>query len=177
MKFKQICFFLLVPVFLISSTVIAAPGPTEVLQPTLQGMVDVIADPTYSGDERRDARREKIMSIANQGFDFTEMSKLVLGKTWRKIDSQQQEYFAMIFTKLLENAYIGKLEGYAGQTVSYEDERIKGKRAGVSTIVRVSLLRNYREQFKSILRRDKFDGLVQIIEEKNKSFANEGTTE
>ena len=104
MKFKQICFFLIIPVFLVSSPVIAAPGPTEVLQPTLQGMVDVIADPTYSGDEQRDARRKKIMSIANQGFDFAEMSKLVLGKTWRKIDYQQRKYFTMIFTKLLENA-------------------------------------------------------------------------
>jgi phospholipid transport system substrate-binding protein len=34
----------------------------------------------------------------------------------------------------------------------------------------VSLVRNYMEQFKSILRNDKFDGLVKLLEEKNQSF-------
>jgi len=34
----------------------------------------------------------------------------------------------------------------------------------------VSLVRNYMEQFRSILRRDKFDGLVKLLEEKNRTF-------
>jgi len=34
----------------------------------------------------------------------------------------------------------------------------------------VSLVRNYMEQFRSILRTDNFKGLVRIIEEKNKTF-------
>ena len=35
----------------------------------------------------------------------------------------------------------------------------------------VSLVNNYREQFKAILRKDKFAGLIKVIEEKNRSFA------
>jgi phospholipid transport system substrate-binding protein len=34
----------------------------------------------------------------------------------------------------------------------------------------VSLVRNYMEQFKAILRRDKFDGLVKLLEDKNSTF-------
>jgi len=34
----------------------------------------------------------------------------------------------------------------------------------------VSLVGNYREQFKSILRTDKFVGLMKVIEEKNRSI-------
>ena len=34
----------------------------------------------------------------------------------------------------------------------------------------VSLIQNYREQFKSILRKDKFEGLVKLLEEKNASL-------
>jgi phospholipid transport system substrate-binding protein len=37
----------------------------------------------------------------------------------------------------------------------------------------VSLVGNYREQFKSILRTDKFAGLMKVIEEKNRSFEKE----
>lgn len=180
----------------------ASPGPTEVLRPTLQGMIDVIRDPAYSGNEQKEPRRKKIMSIAANGFDFTEMSKRVLGKTWRTITQEQREHFEDLFTKLLENAYIGKLEGYSGQEIIYKAERIKGKKAAVATVVKnngtapfpvsyvmlesgngwqvydiniegVSFLRNYREQFKSILRKEKFEGLVKVLEEKNASFSEE----
>jgi phospholipid transport system substrate-binding protein len=184
--------------------VFASTGPTEALKPTLQGMIDVLSDPAFAGKEKKGPRREKIMAIVVKGFDFAEMSKLVLGRTWRKIDMQQREYFEQLFTKLLENAYIGKLEGYSGQKIIYKDERIKGKKAAVSTVMKgpdtpplsvnyvmidassgwqvydiniegVSLLRNYREQFKSILRKQKFDGLIKVLEEKNISFDAEGT--
>lgn len=132
------------------------------------------------------------------------MSKLVLGKTYRKLDEQQRQYFEELFTKLLENAYIGKLEGYTNQVTLYEGEQIKGKKAQVRTLVEnkgvtvpvsyimlqnesgwqvydikiegVRLLRNYKAQFKSILRTDKFEGLVRILEEKNASFTKEGSS-
>jgi phospholipid transport system substrate-binding protein len=192
----------LVLIFLCGLPVMASPGPTEALKPTLQGMIDVLRDPSFAGTELKDSRRKKIMSIAAVGFDFAEMSKLVLGRTWRKINQDQRENFELIFTKLLENAYVGKLEGYAGHVIEYQDERIKGKKAAVSTLLKspsapplpvnyvminvgsgwqvydiniegVSLLRNYKDQFKSILRKDKFDGLVKVIEEKNESLNNE----
>ena len=181
----------------------ASPGPTEVLRPTLEGMIDIIQDPSLAGAENKISRREKVMFLAAQGFDFTEMSKRALGKTWRKLDLNQRQHFEELFTKLLENAYIGKLEGYSGQEIVYKDERIKGKKAAVATVVKnsgtapfsvsyvmlynkigwqvydlniegVSFLRNYREQFKSILRKDKFPGLVKVLEKKNASFDVEG---
>jgi len=180
----------------------ASPGPTDALKPTLRDIMDVINDPAFSGTEHREDRREKIMSIAASGFNFGEMSKRVLGKTWRGLDQQQRGHFEELFTKLLENAYIGKLEDYSGQEILYKDERIKGKRAAVSTVVKdngtaplpvnyvmleqsggwqvydiniegVSLLRNYREQFKSILRKEKFEGLIKVLQEKNASFLEE----
>ena len=39
----------------------------------------------------------------------------------------------------------------------------------------VSLIRNYMEQFRSILRTEKYQGLIKIIEDKNKSFLENGT--
>lgn len=183
--------------------VMASSGPTEALKPTLTDIMVILSNPSLAGNEQKLVRRSKIMDIAEQGFDFQEMSKRVLGKTWKKIDSQQREHFVGLFTKLLENVYIGKLEGYSGQEIVYKDERIKGKRAAVSTVVQdqqmlipvnyimiekdaswqvydiniegVSLLRNYREQFKSILRKQKFEGLVKVLEEKNTSFDSEGS--
>ncbi len=177
-------------------------GPTEELKPALNKIIEILGNPDLSGNDHKLERRKEIMTVASQRFDFGEMSKRVLGSTWRSIDEQQRIYFEQLFTKLLENAYIGKLESYSGgEAVLYEDERIKGDRAVVSTVIDnkgvpipvhyvmlqkesnwkvydiniegVSLVRNYMEQFKSILRKEKFDGLVKILEEKNASFAVE----
>lgn len=176
-------------------------GPTEELKPTLNKIIDILADSSLSGSQYKEERRAKIMAIAIKGFDFPEMAKLVLGKTWNTINQEQQTLFEQLFTKLLENTYIGKLESYSGQEVKFQDERIKGDKAQVSTVIDnngvaipvhyvmlqkesswkvydiniegVSLVRNFREQFKSILRKEKFDGLVRVLEEKNASFASE----
>jgi len=183
---------------------VAAASPTDDLRPILDGMVEAIQNPAYAGDENKELRREKIMEIAHRGFDFTTMSKLVLGKTYRGLSDEQRTYFVELFTKLLENAYIGKLEGYTNQVTKYEGEQIKGKKAEVRTLVEnkgvtvpvnyimlhndsrwqvydikiegVRLLRNYKAQFKSILRKDKFEGLVKVLEKKNASFVKEGNS-
>ena len=140
-----------------------------------------------------------IMKEISNGFDFREMSQRVLGRTWHTITSEQQDYFVSQMTKLLENVYVGKLESYTGQTIDFVEERIKGNRAQVTTLIEnegvklpvhyimqktgskwmvydiniegVSLIRNYMEQFRSILRQNDYEGLIKIIEDKNLSFA------
>lgn len=179
----------------------AAPGPMEQLRPTLSMLTSVLADPELRGEEHKAQRRAKIMSSIKTGFDFREMCQRILGRTWHSISPEEQELFTELMTKLLENVYIGKLETYSGQTIGYVSERIKGKRAQVSTLIEdenlkipvhyimaldsgrwmvydiniegVSLVRNYMQQFKSILRTEKFEGLIKVLEEKNRSFETE----
>lgn len=184
--------------FMCTRSVYALPGPTEQLRPTLTALLGVLLDPSLKGDENKIERRAKIMGYVTSGFDFREMSQRVVGKEWRELTTEKQDYFQKLFTKLLENAYIGKFESYSGQEIQYLGERVKDDRAIVSTQVEnngqvvpidyvmikkevkwmvydiniegVSLVRNYMEQFKSILRRDKFDGLVKLLEEKNSTL-------
>ncbi len=192
------CAVLVVLVSFLPIQVMAAKGPMEELRPTLSMLTSVLADPELKGDERKVERRAKIMASIKQGFNFTEMCQRILGSTWHDISPQQRIQFTELMTKLLENVYIGKLENYSGQTIGYVNERIKGERAQVSTLVEdngleipvhyimalenekwmvydiniegVSLVRNYMQQFKSILRTEKFEGLVKVLEEKNRSF-------
>jgi len=176
----------------------AEVGPMEQLRPTLTKLTSVLADQELKGNVKKAERRAKIMDVIKEGFDFREMSRRILGSTWNSITSAEQDHFTKIMTKLLENVYIGKLESYSGQTIGYVSERVKGDRAQVSTLVEdrnmqipvlyimslekgqwmvydiniegVSLVRNYMEQFRSILRTEKFEGLIQVIEDKNRSF-------
>jgi phospholipid transport system substrate-binding protein len=176
-------------------------SPTADLKPALSDLTAVLGDENLKGDAHLVERRDKILSLIKNRFDFREMSKRVLGKTWREIDNQERDRFTALMTKLLENVYIGKLESYSGQEIEFVAERIKGQRAQVTTLIEnrgvkipvhyimrktesrwmvydiniegVSLVRNYQEQFKSILRKDDYQGLVKVLEDKNRSFLEE----
>jgi len=180
-------------------------SPTEQLQPVIEEVITILDDAALKGDENKQQRRTKIMAAIANGFDFREMSQRVLGRAWHELSDAEKTYFVEQFTKLLENVYIGKLESYGGRSVAFVAERIKGKRAQVTTMVPyegseipihyimqreldtwmvydiniegVSLVRNYMEQFRSILRTEKYEGLIDIIEDKNKSFAEEKSSD
>jgi phospholipid transport system substrate-binding protein len=175
--------------------------PTDELKPVLNDLTAVLSDEDFKGKEHLVARRDKIMSLIKRGFDFREMSKRVLGKKWRQIDDKEKDNFTSLMTKLLENVYIGKLESYSGQQIEFVAEKVKGQRAQVTTLIEnnnvkipvhyimrkndsnwlvydiniegVSLVRNYQEQFKSILRKEDYKGLVKVIEDKNRTFEEE----
>ncbi len=176
----------------------ASSGPTKQLRPVLGAILEALSDESLQGEAHKIVRREKIMQHVAKGFDFEEMSKRVLGRPWLDISQADKDQFIVLFTKLLENVYIGKLEAYSGQKVEYVGEKQKKDRAMVTTIVEgtsqglainyiminkddswmvydiniegVSLIRNYRQQFKSILKRDTFEGLLKELAEKNSSF-------
>ncbi len=160
-----------------------------------------LADETLLGDDNKAERRAALMDRIELGFDFREMSKRILGKTWREISEEERETFTEQMTILLENTYMDRLEEYSGEAIHYVDERITSDRkAQVDTVVDdgkitipvsyimftndqskwmvydmttegVSLVRNYRDQFRSILRKKKFDGLIQLLVDKNNSFS------
>lgn len=190
--------FMVVFCFAFQGQLFAEESATEQLEPVLAEIVTILADESLKGDVKKEERREKIMTSIKTGFDFREMSKRVLGKTWKTISEEERNNFTELMTKLLENVYVGKLEGYSGQDIVFTAERVKGNRSQVTTLVEhegvdlpihyilkysagkwmvydiniegVSLVRNYMEQFKSILRKEKYAGLIRVLEEKNASF-------
>jgi phospholipid transport system substrate-binding protein len=177
-----------------STAVLAAPDPTEQLRPFVDKILGILTEETLQGEENRGKRRVKVMDVAHERFDFEEMSKRVLGSQWRQLSNSEQGQFVDLFTKLLEHAYIGKIENYSKQKVVFKGQRIKGDRAQVETelvdkemvlpvsyimilkgsewmaydivVEGVSLIRNYMEQFREIIRKDGYASLVKQIEDK-----------
>ncbi len=183
----------------LSSPCLAIGPVSQELKPTLDALTSILSDGALKGDEQRKVRREKIMEVIKVKFDFREMSKRILGKTWNTISAEERDYFTAIMTKFLENIYIGRLETYSGEEIVFSGEQVdeKKKIAKVKTTVQYNgselpifyflkkkeswmvydinieglrLVSNYRKQFGSILRKEKFAGLVKVIEDKNKSF-------
>lgn len=187
-------FMLFVALLIPFSTVNAStPDPTEQLKPFIEKVIAILQDNGLKDGEKCNLC-QRVIDVARERFDFQEMSKRVLGKHWKQISSEQQADFEVLFTRLLEHAYIGKIEEYAGQAVEYKKQRIRGERAEVQTMLvdsgksipvsyimllrgdqwmaydvvieGVSLVRNYKEQFDQIVSADGYEHLVSEIEKK-----------
>jgi phospholipid transport system substrate-binding protein len=200
---KALSLFLLLLLCLTAAPAMAAAvSPSDTLKPAMNRLTAILLDASLKGDARKTARRAKIMDTIKEVFNFREMSRRVLGPTWNEIGAAEQDNFTVQMTKLLENVYIGRLEEYAGEEIKFVGERTKDNRAQVSTeiayqgkpvplsyildnstgrwmvydinIEGVSLIRNYMEQFRSILRTDKYPGLIKMIQEKNQAYATGG---
>lgn len=172
----------------------AVPDPTEQMRPLVDRIVGILTDPALQGEDKCFERRERVMQIAHEQFDFVEMSKRVLGKQWRQLSPSEKQEFTGLFTTLLEHAYIGKIEDYNHQKVEFKSQRVKKNRAEVKTVIidqevtipvsyimilkdgqwkvydiiveGVSLVRNYMEQFKEILRTEGYSTLLTQLKDK-----------
>jgi len=181
----------------LSSTV---PDPTEQMKPFVNKMTKILAEADFKNDSQCSIC-QRLIDISQERFDYNEMSKRVLGKAWRKLSKKEKENFVELFTELLQYAYVGKIQNYAGQSIEFKGQRIKGKRAEVKTelidknktipvsyimllegdqwmvydvvVEGVSLIRNYMEQFREILRKEQYGGLVKQIEKKVKELQDE----
>lgn len=195
---QRMCLFLLGvlacgAIFVTSCFAAEDPDPTEQLRPFIEKVTAILRD----GQEQNAAKCDicqRIIDVARERFDFEEMSKRVLGRHWQPLTSEQRHEFEDVFTRLLQHAYIGKIEEYAGQQVEYVKQRIRGSRAEVQTVLidqgttipvsyimilngnqwmvydvvveGVSLVRNYKEQFEQIIQADGYEQLVKDIEKK-----------
>ena len=66
---------------------------------------------------------EQIYTLVNEvilpHLDFKVMSKLALGKHWRKANKEQQQEFIAVFKTMLIRTYSKSLTEYTGQEVEY----------------------------------------------------------
>ena len=124
------------------------------------------------------------------------MSKRTLGRDWRKLKPEQQKEFVELFDKLLQGVYADRLLAYTDQKIVFEKEKMlkKGRAEVESYIVLsdgrripifyrltdksgqwrvydlviegVSLVKNYRTQFKEIVSKQGPDKLLEILRNK-----------
>ncbi len=170
----------------------AAPGPTAQIHGAIDRVIEILKRPDLKSrgreKERRDLLRREIVPV----FDFGEMSKRSLGPSWRDRTPKEREEFTGLFTQLLENAYLGKIESYQGETIKYVKETIDPPYAVVRTLIvtsraqeipvdyrmlqegdqwriydvvieGVSLVNNYRSQFSAILQRSSFSQMLDKL--------------
>jgi len=131
MKFIKIILALAVMAFFSGGFFPAAAGTesaTFQLKTSIDQILDVLRDPEFKAENQKDARREKLRQIAGHRFDYRRMSQLSLAKHWRGRSDGEKEEFTHLFSALLEDAYMSKIESYTDEKVVFLKERIKKKK-------------------------------------------------
>src|SRR5204863_9801430 len=158
-------------------------------------VLKILSDPELKKGSKVAERRRAIRTVANEIFDFGEISRRSLAVHWPARSPAERQEFVALFGDLLENAYITKIEGYSGEKIVYLAETADGNQAIVKTrivtrqgaespvqyrmfrqgerwraydvnIEGISLVSNYRAQFNTIITRSGYPDLVTKLKAK-----------
>ncbi|MGO9951414.1 MAG: phospholipid-binding protein MlaC [Dissulfurispiraceae bacterium] len=157
-----------------------AEAPLDTVKGNADKVLDVLRDPSLKSESNKKIKKEKIRAIADQMFDFTELSKRTLAVNWRRFTPEQQNEFVSLFKNLLADTYADRILAYTDEKIVFTKEvPLTDKTVEVqSTVIRktqevpiyyrvmnengswlvydvviegVSLVNNYRSQFREIL--------------------------
>jgi len=113
-------------------------GPDELIKQTSEKVLSALDE----NKEKYKDQPEEIFKLVNDiilpHLDFRAMSKLALGKNWRKADHDQQDRFVAAFRNMLIRTYSKSLTEYAGQEIKFLPYRppAEGKRTTkVKTVI------------------------------------------
>jgi phospholipid transport system substrate-binding protein len=188
--------------WLLVASAVAAPvaSPREVVQAAVSRVLAALeraeGELGQSAARRRAAleeRRLEIRRIATELFDFDEIARRALSRHWADRTPGEQAEFVRLFTDLLERAYIGRIEAYAGERIVYTGELVDGQYATVRSKVvtarrrtdtaldyrlhlengrwqvydvlvdHVSFVSTYRSEFARILQRESYAELLERL--------------
>lgn len=112
--------------------------PDELIKQTSEKVLSALE----LNKEKYDSQPEEIFKLVNDiilpHLDFRAMSKLALGKNWRKANDDQQIRFTQAFKTMLIRTYSKSLTEYAGQEIEFLPYRppAEGKRTTkVKTVI------------------------------------------
>ena len=108
----------------LSVNALAALGPDELVKKTAEDVIFVInTDP-----EIKKGNKEKIYKLAEEkilpNFDFTKVSRLVLGRAWRSANDEQKKGFINEFRTLLLRTYAVALSKYKNQKIIFKPTKV-----------------------------------------------------
>jgi phospholipid transport system substrate-binding protein len=160
-------------------------GPLGVVKSSVTRVLGIVQSWPTGSDERRAG----IVRVSHELFDFDEIARRALGQHWKGLSPAEQDEFVLLFTDVLERAFIASVEGYTNEKIVFLGEAINGpwaevrsrvtpkKGAAVSVDYRLhagnlrwtvydvlsereSLVASYRSQFNSVLRASSFAELL-----------------
>ena len=174
----------------------AGNTPTDDVRASVDAMLEILQNEQLD----KEGKRTQMSALINKRFDFRAMSQRTLATNWKKTTDEEKQQFVALFSQLIENSYIGKIESYTNEKVDYPGEKVKGRKAIVETLIitssgdvpvnykvyqkgdqwlvydvvieGVSLISNYRSSYQEIVKKEGFDGLLTKMQAKIDELAS-----
>jgi phospholipid transport system substrate-binding protein len=169
--------------------------PLTTVEGHVNSVLNILRDPALKGEAAKKPKKEKIRSISEKMFDFAELSKRTLGPNWKNFNTDQQKEFTELYKDILEDAYMDRIMAYKDEKVVFQKEImlsddtaevqstiitktaetpiyyrviLKGSEWKVYDVVieGVSLIKNYRTQFREILANKSPKELLKVLRKK-----------
>jgi phospholipid transport system substrate-binding protein len=172
-----------------------AGAPLDTVKTNVNSVLDVLRDPKLQGESGKKTKEQRIEAAADRLFDFVELSKRTLGVNWNKFNPEQRKEFVRVFKTILKDAYVDKITSYTNEQVNFTKEvslsestvevqssiATKGGETPIYyrvmkretdwkvydvVIEGVSLIANYRTQFREILANNPPEKLLETLRKK-----------
>lgn len=99
-------------------------GATQMLKENLDSILNVLLDPTLRQEQYKAQRMEKVSGLFRQRFASRTFCERALGRHWKERTEAEQEEFILLFTTLLVDTYLGRIDGYLTETTSFSLQNI-----------------------------------------------------
>ncbi len=169
--------------------------PLDTVKGHADQVLDVLRDPSLKAEAAKKIKKDKLRAISEKMFDFTELSRRTLAQNWNRLNPEQQKEFIELYKTVLGDAYTDKILAYTDEKITFSKEvALTEKTVEVrSSVLRktseipiyyrvimkdgswrvydiviegVSLVSNYRSQFKEILVNKPPESLLETLREK-----------
>jgi phospholipid transport system substrate-binding protein len=168
---------------------------TDTVKSDVAAVLKILKNPANKGEAGKKLKQEQIRTISLRMFDFTELSRRTLGLNWNKFSTAQRQEFINLFKGILEDAYIDKITSYTDEKIQYTKEiQLSENSVEVQSIIitksaeipvyyrmlskdgqwkvydvvieGVSLVNNYRSQFREMLASNPPEYLLDTLRKK-----------
>ncbi|MFC1534318.1 phospholipid-binding protein MlaC [Thermodesulfobacteriota bacterium] len=169
--------------------------PIDAIKSRIDQVLAILKDPHYQSESMKALSREKIRGLIKQVFDFNEMARRATAQYWKRFSQVEKGEFSRLFSELLENTYLGRIQKYRDEKIVYlSQENLSNTKTLVKTkltrenldipifysmyksdrgwkvydvtIEGVSLVKNYRAQFSQILMNRSPAKLIEMLRKK-----------
>ncbi len=179
-------------VLVLAGGVWAEQDALQAVKSHVENVLKVLRNPTLKGPKGEKEKEARIVAEADKLFDYVELSKRTLGLSWNKLSQDQRREFVKLYRKLLADTYVDRITAYTNEKVDFtEAVPIGGGAVEVHSVVTtktaqvpinyrvmneggqwrvydviiegVSLIANYRSQFREILANQGPEGLLATL--------------
>lgn len=172
-------------------------GARDQLKSTVDEILGVLADTSLEKTEKR----RKITESISARFDFRTMAQQILATNWKKTNEAQQKRFVELFSELLQESYVGRIEAYTNEKIEFKGEKLEDGRVTIDSVIHtsaadipvqykmlrkedkwqvydvviegISFIRSYRTNYQDVVKKDGIDGLLTQMEAKIATLRSE----